>query len=90
MSVHVGDLTTFPMEGEGTAALDGFSLLHAAGGFAMGQLGFRRSSAYTIILLIEVVELLLSNSGSQFFKESRVNALADVAIGVASYELGRL
>ena len=89
MSVHVGDLSEFPTQGS-VDALDAFSLVHGAGGFAMGALGFSRTSAYTIILLVEVVEFLIARSGSKFFQESNANIAADIGIGVASYELGRL
>ncbi len=83
-------LDELPLDGSGTDALDGWSFLHAAAGFAMAAFGFGRVTAYVLIVIVEIVELIFSRAGSDFFIESRKNIAADIAIGVGFYEAGRI
>lgn len=70
------------------AAIDAWTPVHVASGFALGRVGFSRPAAYGLIAGVEAIELLLAPS-TGFFQESRRNIIADLLIGAGAYELGR-
>jgi len=69
--------------------LDKWTPVHIILAGAMGVLHIPRPLAYVLIFAVELVEFTASKF-VDFFRESRVNIAADLALGIASYEVARL
>ena len=69
-------------------AFDLWTIVHLGAGLLLAFLRVPRPIAYGLIILVELVEFMLRGM-SNFFRESRANILADLAIGIGAYEIGR-
>jgi len=76
--------------GTNKAPFDAWTLLHVVLASALGFLGVPRILAYFLIFIVEIFEFMASQAGSMFFQESRANIIADLAVGIAAYEIARV
>ncbi len=67
--------------------VDGWTLLHILTGTALALLRVPRSTAYTIILGTELLEMGFRSRGITFFRETPGNVLVDILASGAGYEL---
>ncbi len=70
-------------------AVDIWTPVHVVLAGAMGVLRFPRPVAYVLIFGVEIFEFVAS-SFVDMFRESRRNIAADLIVGIAAYELGRM
>ncbi len=69
------------------ATFDLFTIGHVATGAVLRSAGVPRFVAYTIFVIVEVVEKMLRDAGSEFFEETPKNVVADLVASIAGYEL---
>lgn len=69
-------------------AFDVWTIVHIVSGFLLAFFKVGRPIAYSLIIAVEIAEFLLRGR-SGFFRESRLNIAADLAVGIGAYELKR-
>jgi hypothetical protein len=78
---------------KGEAAFDGWSWVHAAGGFVLGLSGLYWPWALAAIAAYELLEgglrRIKVEEGGLFEYESWPNIFADIAVGSLGYAIGR-